>query len=129
VNRESAIVNAVKQKSQCHPFTIDHSRFTLLLAAHYACCFFFDLIVEPFFIVDDPGWKILVNNSPSIFLSLHFEYNTVAAIVGHIYMKQAIGTARQHAEIKFSQTVGSLNQLGEVDILKEGEIHFVQFAG
>jgi len=57
------------------------------------------------------------------FLFLHFKHDPVAAVIGHVNMEKAIGIARQQPEIKFPESVGGLNQLGEMDVSCEGEIH------
>ena len=92
------------------------------------CCsgshFFFNQFVEPVLIVGDPVGKLLVNNLPVIpFLFLHFKHDPVAPVVGNVNMEQAIGIAREEPEIEFAKAVRGLNQLGEVDISSEGEIH------
>ena len=86
--------------------------------------FFFDEFVEPVLIVRDPVGQLLINNFPVIsFLLLHFKHDPVPPVVGNVNVEHAVCVTREEPEIKFSEAVGGLNQLGEVDISSEGEIH------
>jgi hypothetical protein len=59
---------------------------------------------------------------------MHFKYNAVAAVVGHIHVKKAIGIAGDHPEIKLPEAVEGFYQLGKMYIFGEREIHSVQFS-
>lgn len=90
--------------------------------------FFFDEIVESFFVIGDPAGQLSFHDFPVIvFWFLHPENDAVAAVIRHIHMKQAIGIAGKQSEIEFAQAVGRLNQLCKMYIPHESEIHSVQF--
>jgi hypothetical protein len=86
--------------------------------------FFFDQFVQAVFIVGDPVGKLLFNDPPMVsFLLLHFEHDAVAAVVRHVNMEKVIGRAGQQPEIEFTKAIGGFNELGEVNVSCEGEIH------
>ena len=70
---------------------------------------FLDQVVLLFFIIHHPDGQVLFNDAPLLaFFFLHFEYKTVAAVIGNINMNQAAGGIGDHTEIEFAYPVGSL---------------------
>ena len=71
---------------------------------------------------------MLLHNTPLVVvLFVHFELNPVATVIGHIYVKKAVGSIRDHPEVEFADPFTSFDQFGKADILYKGEIHGVQF--
>jgi hypothetical protein len=67
------------------------------------------------------------NDLPLAVFLVHLEHDAIAPVIGHIYVKQGIGIARDHSKIKFSKTVKCFYQLGKMYVSGEIEVHSVQF--
>jgi len=79
------------------------------------------------FVLPDPGGQLLLDNLPHAIFFLHFQHDTVAPVVTHIYREQSFLQSIGLAEIEFPQTAVGLHQLGELNVSDELNLHKAYF--
>jgi len=79
------------------------------------------------FILPDPGRQLLLNDLPHAIFLLHFQHDTVAPVITHIYREQSFLQSIGFAEIEFPQTAFRLHQLGELNVSDELNLHKAYF--